>query len=132
MSGPESITPKQQPELINASELVGLLGQAGPTSSIHVRIHFKDGSVKFGKVKWNDDRVGGPAIVIPDTENPYNEGLIPLGGHTIYNQAPRISSSDNVRTTPVHSLFPFGELNAYQVPINPSTEGILFEIINEK
>ncbi|OGI67243.1 hypothetical protein A3A05_02575 [Candidatus Nomurabacteria bacterium RIFCSPLOWO2_01_FULL_41_12] len=124
MSGPESITPKR----INASELVNLLAQAGPAFNIRVRIYFKDGSMKGGIVKWRDDRINsGPVIVIPD-KDPFNEALIPLGGHTVYNAPPRVSSSDSGRNRPPM----FGEVSAHKVPINSSTEGILFEVINKK
>lgn len=124
MKGPESITPKR----INASELVNLLAHAGPASDIRVRIYFKDGSIKEGYVKWHDDRYNdGPVILIPD-KDPFKEALLPLGGHTVYNQPPRVSSSDDGRKkAPM-----FGTVTAHQKPIDPGTEGILFEVINRK
>jgi len=124
MKGPESIAPKR----INASELVNLLAHAGPASNIRVRIYFKDSSMKEGIVKWRDDRINsGPVIIIPD-KDPFNEALIPLGGHTVYHAPPKMSTLDSARNKPPH----FGKVTAHEAPINPSTEGMSFEIINQK
>lgn len=128
MKGSESIEPKKQPKLINALELVSLLGYAGPASNIHVRIHSKKGPAREGIVKWHDDRTNGPAIVIPNPKNTYDERVIPLGGQTVYNTPPRISSMDRASNTPKM----FGEVSAHIIPINSDTDNMQFEVIEEK
>ena len=104
------------------------MAYAGPGTNIRVRIHFKNGSTKEGIAKWSDDRAHGPAIVIPDKKDPYNEGVIPLGGQTLYDTPPRISSSDRVGTMPIT----FGEIRSKKLPTNPNTDDMRFEVIEDK
>ncbi|MFZ2149584.1 MAG: hypothetical protein WAV15_00270 [Minisyncoccia bacterium] len=79
-------------------------------------------------MKWNDDRVNGPAIVIPDTENPFNEGVIQLGGSILYEMPPRISSTDSAR----NRLLPADHvMEALKMPIHPDAQRLTFEIIKE-
>lgn len=125
MSGPESIKLKQPPERINASQLVNLLAHVGPGRNIRVRIYSKNGSVEEGLVKWHDDRYNnGPVIIIPN-KDPFKEALIPLGGHTVYNAPPKISSLDTgTKKGPI-----FGEVSSHKIPINPMAENLSFEVI---
>lgn len=105
-----------------------MVGNAGPGADIRVRVHFPGGSSKIGQVKWNDDRVNGPAIVIPDTENPFNEGVIQLGGSILYEMPPRISSTDSAR----NRLLPADHvMEALKMPIHPDAQRLTFEIIKE-
>jgi len=117
----------QGPKLISPQELVSLLGNAGPVRNIRVRIHFQSGSTAEGAVRWHDDRVMGPAIIIFKKDNPTQEdGIIPLGGEIFFDQPPKVSSVNMVRTTAI----PFWEVSAHQVPIHPMASGLSFEVIN--
>ena len=128
MKGLESTKPTEQSKLLKAAELVDLLGRTGPGRNIRVRIHFASGTVGEGEVKWHDDRYNNGPVVAIDDKNPFEQGIIPLGGHTIYLSPPRVSSSDPVRgRSPI-----FGETTFRKIPIDPGTEGMLFEVIKEK
>jgi len=132
MEGPESVSPKKKPELMDAAALVDLLAHAGPGSGIKVNIHFGDGSVKQGELQWSDDRSGttGPVIVIPNKENPYDEGILPLGGETVFNYPPKVSSGESIKGTPIMPSKD-QDFRPYRKPINKDTEGVRFEVIKK-
>ena len=117
------------PKVIKAAELVNLLANSGPASDIRVRVHFSDGSSAVGHVRWRDDRVNGPAVVIDDDKSSYNGGIIPLGGVTVYYYPPKISSMSSARATPS----PLGgKVTVQKTPIDSHASKFSFEIIDKE
>ncbi len=128
MKGFERISPKQKLETVDASGLLSLLGTAGPGADMHIRVYFKDGHTEEGIAKWDDDRANGPCIVLPNKKDPFDEGIIPLGGEVVYGKPPNMNSSDRVGSMPIM----FGEpVPPVQKEIDPHTKGIRFEVIKK-
>jgi hypothetical protein len=128
MTGRESLTLKQKPDLFDASRLVSLIGTAGAASRLRVRVHYPNGNTIEGMTKFSDDRIGagnGPVVVIPISENNSSEGVIPLGGQTSYAAPPRMSSMDSGRR-PL-----FGKVEARKMPNHEMSKDLQFELIEQ-
>lgn len=115
---------------LDASELVNLIGYAGPGTSLDVRVTFPDGKMCEGYTKWRDDRAPrGPVVVLRDATGK-DEGIIELGGHIIYSPVPPTTHNDVRARARVAQHG--GETQAIKMPIEPHARQLVFELLPEK
>lgn len=128
----ETISQEKEPELLTATDLVGLIAHAGPGSRIKVRSHYlPDASTKVGYTHWMSENTKGPAIYYyRDPRNhDWISAILPLDGHTL-TATPSMAGKDNGRAAPIAS----GGFKNWSetVPVNPVTEEqYRFEILAE-
>lgn len=111
--------------------LLAEIAQAGGTS-FEVRVHFSNGTTKEGSAVYSTDLISGkgPAIIFYDLNNPNSvEGVLPLGGHTVFNHPPRVSSTMDNRTHSFAQLLSEKGTDSITMPYDASAQECSFEII---
>jgi hypothetical protein len=112
------------PDAFTATELVGLIAQAGPGSSLKVRSHhLPSGITKVGQTKWMSEYTNGPAIY--HYSHPHKrdwiDSILPLGGETVYLGPP--TSTTNLGDRRALPLVQSGYTNSVHTrPVNETAE----------